>query len=260
VNRLAETWRPGESEVLSDFPAFEPRPDFALRVAATFTPDALLPALRFWLKELEIDGRVELAPYGQMVQSLLDPASLLNAPGRGVSVLLLRVRDWLRELPDDQVNDIDFLRADLQDTARDLERALRAHRVRQVSDTLLIVCPSYGAKSSAENIPVRQTEADIAASLRGVAGLRVVAASEYHPHYTVNEDQIHDELRDDIATGTSTCRSSRRSWRVMSIDDSRRRGRLSWSIATTRCGRALSERWVPTVSSSTKSIVRCTNV
>ena len=90
VNRLAESWSPGQFELLADFPPFPARrskerpagkADFAIRLAASFTTDPLVPALRFWIDELELDCRIDVAPYGQVLQSLLDPASLLNAHG-----------------------------------------------------------------------------------------------------------------------------------------------------------------------------------
>ncbi len=199
---------PGGVALVTDFPPLEldapvagsdRRADFAIRVAASFTTDSLLTPLRFWAAELEIDAAVTFAPYGQVLQSLLDPGSVLNAKGRGVNVVLLRVRDWLRELTDEQAGDIEFLRTYLQDTLRDFEGAMRSHRGQASSDTVLVVCPSHGALSSAESILVRQIEADVAASLEGVPGLQLVAATSFHSLYQVNEDEIYDALRDEIA-------------------------------------------------------------
>ena len=208
VNRLAESWRPGQLEPLSDFPPFPTRsskeqpstkPDFAIRLVASFTTDPFIPALDFWMQELELAVRVDVAAYGQVMQSLLDRDSVLNARDRGINVVLLRVRDWLRELPDEQASDMEFVSTYLQDMARDFARAVRAHRAQAASETLLVMCPSYGARSSAESILVRETEAAVTGTLSGVPGLRVVSPTEYHGHYGVNEDEVHDPLRDEIA-------------------------------------------------------------
>ncbi len=82
------------------------------------------------------------------MQSLLDPSSLINTRGRGANVLLLRVLDWLRELPADHVADMERVREYLQQTAQDFEAAVRAHRSRGSTETLLVFCPSYGTASS----------------------------------------------------------------------------------------------------------------
>jgi FkbH-like protein len=170
-----------------------------IRVAASFTTDALLPAVQFWVKELELNAGVETAPYGQLLQSLLDPTSLINGRGRGTNVLLLRVRDWLRELPEDHVADIERVRPYLQQTAHDFEAAVRSHRAQASAETILLFCPSYGAASSAESILIRQIEETLTASLAAVPGLQVASASAFHALYDIDEDAVHDELRDHIA-------------------------------------------------------------
>ncbi|HUE88996.1 MAG TPA: SDR family NAD(P)-dependent oxidoreductase [Vicinamibacterales bacterium] len=209
INTLAGASEGGQVTVVSEFPAFAATPagapvsdsplDFSIRVAATFTIDPLLPALDFWAKELDLSARVEAAPYGQVLQSLLDPASLLNARDRGVNVVLLRVRDWLRELADEQAGDIEFVRQFLHDTVRDFARALNAHRAQATSETLLLVCPSHGALSAAESILLRQAELELAEATGGITGLDVVFAGDDHDRYDVNEDEVHDPLRDDLA-------------------------------------------------------------
>ena len=47
----------------------------AIVISATFTADALEPALAFWMRELDFDYRIQFAPYNQVFQQLLDPAS-----------------------------------------------------------------------------------------------------------------------------------------------------------------------------------------
>jgi HAD superfamily phosphatase (TIGR01681 family) len=82
---------------------------------------------------------------------------------------------------------------------RDFERALRTHRSQASSDTVLLICPSHGALSSAESILIRQIESDLVAALADVAGLQVVTAADHHAIYGVNEDEVYDSLRDHIA-------------------------------------------------------------
>ena len=72
-----------------------------LAVAATFTAEPLQDALGFWMRELGQDAVIEFAPYNQVFQELLDPASLLSRNQSGVNIVLLRVEDWLRFDRDD---------------------------------------------------------------------------------------------------------------------------------------------------------------
>jgi HAD superfamily phosphatase (TIGR01681 family) len=204
VNRVAEGLGSARAEVLSEFPTFAPVAPFAplapfpVRLCASCTTDPLLPGLRFWLKELGIGDELAVADYGQVLQTLLDPNSMFTERG-GLNVLLLRVRDWLHDLSPAKAESIDFVRSHLQGMAHDIERAVRAHRMRAGAETLLLFCPSYGATSSAESILLRQTETELIASLEGVPGLQLARAADYHAHYLVDEDQVSDPIRETLA-------------------------------------------------------------
>src|ERR1700754_241069 len=74
-------------------------PGAAIAIAATFTADPLAPCLRVALDEAGLAFDVQLAPYGQLFQELLSPASLLaaNAAG-GVDAVLVRLEDFVRDV------------------------------------------------------------------------------------------------------------------------------------------------------------------
>jgi FkbH-like protein len=65
-------------------------------VSATFTAEPVRDTLGFWLEELGLPHRVEFAPYNQVFQQLLDPASLLAQSHAGLDVLLVRLEDWAK--------------------------------------------------------------------------------------------------------------------------------------------------------------------
>src|SRR3954464_2956028 len=64
-----------------------------LAIAATFTADPIAPVISFWKNETDSDLEVRFAPYNQVVQSLLDPASELSLNRNGVNIVLLRLED-----------------------------------------------------------------------------------------------------------------------------------------------------------------------
>ncbi len=203
IVRALATSRDGEVSVLTEFPpiatsALATAPEFTLRLAASFTSDPMLPAVRFWLKELQLNAAVETAPYGQILQSLLDPSGGLNARGRGFNVVLLRVSDWLRELSDEQAGNLEYATTHFQRTARDLEGAIRAHRQQSSAGTLLLLCPSDPDLSPLFSALVQDTESHLAAALNGMPGLEIARAADYHAAYRVADHEIHDALRDEI--------------------------------------------------------------
>jgi len=68
-----------------------------IAISATFTAEPVEESLRFWIDELGWRDAIRFAPFNQVFQQLLDPASLLAANRSGVNVLLVRPGDWGRQ-------------------------------------------------------------------------------------------------------------------------------------------------------------------
>src|SRR5207237_137877 len=77
-------------------PTSEQKESPVVAISATFTGEALEPALAFWLHELKLDYRIQFAPYNQVFQQLFDPAGLLAHNRNGLNVVLARFEDWAR--------------------------------------------------------------------------------------------------------------------------------------------------------------------
>lgn len=68
--------------------------DQKIVISGTFTVDPIVPPLRRWQAWLDSNGDVTVAPYGQLVQQLIDPTSKFSANESGINVILVRVADW----------------------------------------------------------------------------------------------------------------------------------------------------------------------
>ncbi|MGZ9123741.1 MAG: HAD-IIIC family phosphatase, partial [Candidatus Binatia bacterium] len=62
-------------------------------IASTFTADPITDSIQFWLDKLQMTGRVVMAPPFQVLQTLIDPTSLLRANAAGLNVILVRWTD-----------------------------------------------------------------------------------------------------------------------------------------------------------------------
>lgn len=198
-------------ELLTEFPPLATRPsarptpdappaapEFVVSLSASFTAEPLVAGLEFWLKELGVNGEVRLAPYGQILQTLLNPtAGVTGMPGS--NLVMLRVRDWLRELRADDAASADFLTSYLASTAGDFERAMRTHRGHAGAETILVLCPSAAPGADAAEALIDRTEQDLIERLDGLPGLTIVRARDYHARYEVHDDQIADHVREHIA-------------------------------------------------------------
>jgi len=176
-----------------------PAPAFKISMVATFTAEPMRAGLEFWLSELGLPAEIEQAGYGQVIPELLDPSGVLTRARGGAALVLVRVRDWLREQPEDVAGSLERATRHLDDVAAELVRAAKAHRAQAATEqTLLLICPSTLDRPDMLDEPIEAIERRIVAELDGVAGLIVVRAVELHRVYGVDPDAIHDRLRDDI--------------------------------------------------------------
>jgi FkbH-like protein len=65
-------------------------------VAANFTVEPLADAFEFWRRELDLPHAIRFAPYDQVMQSLLDPESLMRRHSDHNAVFL-RLEEWLQD-------------------------------------------------------------------------------------------------------------------------------------------------------------------
>ncbi|MCP2727559.1 amino acid adenylation domain-containing protein [Symplocastrum sp. BBK-W-15] len=75
----------------------EPQKIQQMAIAATFTSEPIEDSLSFWLQKLNITSKIKLAPYNQIFQELLNPASLFARNQEGANVVLVRFEDWERD-------------------------------------------------------------------------------------------------------------------------------------------------------------------
>ena len=166
-----------------------PRPVIA--ISATFTCEAIEPTLAFWLGELKLDYQVRFAPYNQVFQQLLDPASLLRSNRSGINVVLVRFEDWARFRNAVSIPELEI-------EVRNLESALRSAASAARSPTLVCLCPaSRDFMSDAERAGfVARSEEFLQSAFRDAAAVHLVSAGEIQRLYPVsNYDDPHaDEL------------------------------------------------------------------
>lgn len=157
----------------------EPRP--ALVVAATFTAEPLLPALAYWNERLGLGLRLELAPYGQVFQELLDPASAFHRNTRGCNAILLRPDDW----PDDT--------DELQRTAADFVAALATYAQRGGAPVIVHFCPSEPDATVTRRRTLDEAREVVARGLAELRGIHLTGEARWGDGYEITD--YHDAAR-----------------------------------------------------------------
>ena len=156
-------------------------PGPSIVIAATFTADAIEPALSFWMRELGFDYRIQIAGYNQVFQLLLDPAGALASNRDGINVVLVRFEDWAR--------DAQRLEADVQHFAASLKAAAQSF----AAPLLVCICPASPAFDAATQ---SRMEALVASASAGPGAVHLVTPLDIEALYPVA--QPHDPLGDKL--------------------------------------------------------------
>lgn len=109
-----------------------------LVIGATFTAAPAGEPLAFWLEQLKLSHQVEFAPYQQVFQWLLDPASSFAANRRGANIVLVRLED-LHAQETGTLNGSPA--ADLTKNAEQLLTALQKAAESSAVPVLFCLCP-----------------------------------------------------------------------------------------------------------------------
>ena len=170
-----------------------------IAVAATFTTELVEESLQFWMDQLGIQFSIRFAPYNQVFQQLLDPASILFRTENGLNVLLVRLEDWWRGAGELEGADaIDDVQRRLERHVEDLLTALKGAAEHSGVPQLLCLCP---ASRQHQEDPVAaeclsRLEGQVTAALADSAGIYAVSSAELLALYPVAnyEDREADRI------------------------------------------------------------------
>jgi acyl carrier protein len=155
----------------------------AVAITASFTAQPVEESLNFLLSELDMKYRVAFAPYQQVFQQLLDPASL-SRTADGFAVVLVRFEDWLHG-----ENGTDRAQIEkLEQLAGELIAALRAA---QDGAAPLIVCFCPPSRAIGERTGwlewFHSLEAKATDAFAGSGSVHVVRSTEILDLYPLEE-------------------------------------------------------------------------
>ncbi len=157
-------------------------------VSATFTADAIEQPLAFWMRELGFDYRIQIAPYNQVFQLLLDPAGALAANRDGVNIVLVRFEDWAHA-QGGAAPDFARLESDIQHFVASLEKAAASF----AAPLIVCICPaSRGFDAEFQS----RMEAWTAVAIDALSTVHLIAPREAAALYPVAE--VHDPLGDKL--------------------------------------------------------------
>lgn len=180
----------------------EELPKKALVIASTFTAEPLSDIFSFWDTKLKLGFKPFYAPYNQVIQQLLDPASLYYQNIHGVNILLFRFEDWCRYGERDDggsslppLEEFDQL---IRKNTRELIEAISTYKQRSNTPMLVCVCPEspdlFTNKSYMKII--KQAEKSLKEDIGMLAGIYFTCAADHSARYKVKD--YYDARRDEL--------------------------------------------------------------
>jgi FkbH-like protein len=155
-------------------------------IAATFTAEPLLPTLQYLFREAGVDLAPRFAPYNQVFQELISSSSEFAVNPRGAGVVLIRVEDFIREIPE-----VDNARTLIHGIVDEFNEALSAYIRRAKTPTVVaILAPSTAAKSDLLS-DLKAATTRLIAMAKSQAGI-VTLTSEEIDRLAVGERYDHD--------------------------------------------------------------------
>lgn len=152
-------------------------------IAGTFTAEPVEDPLRYWINELGLSAELEFAPFNQVFQQLLDPASAIATNTRGTNVILARLSDF----GGDSVSS-----EKVEAGAREFVSAVRTASGRVTTPLLVVLCPEKPEyEASFESI-----EKMVVAELEKMGSVYTVTSGELLNMYPVEE--FYDARGDDL--------------------------------------------------------------
>ncbi len=157
-----------------------------LVVSATFTAEPIEPVISFWMQELGMPAQIRFAPYGQVMQQLLDPTSLVSGNPQGINILLVRLEDWLSkrgEIPPDQAQ------REAETNALDFARAVSTCASVSPAEFVVVFCPPSTQGASRPDIRTLLATMETSArdELEATTGVYVIGFEEINSRYPISD-------------------------------------------------------------------------
>ncbi|MGH9762805.1 MAG: condensation domain-containing protein, partial [Blastocatellia bacterium] len=159
-----------------------------IAIASTFTAEPVEDTLRFWARKLGLDFEMTFAPFNQVFQQLLDPASLLSLNRDGANVVLLRFEDWRSSDAEAgrPLTGAGF-KAIVEQNIGEMADAFRAFAGRSATPCIVCLCPASPTQSlhGDDAEALRRMEDYLKHDLEAVSGVHLVTSSELASKYPV---------------------------------------------------------------------------
>ncbi len=205
VEKLALDLQPGKVEILNRFELpggatteeeeEEKNSADKVVISGSFTLEPICQPFQQLSSELGWDVVLEFAPYSQIFQELLNPASQLLSNRSGLNVVFLRFEDWLKNLriKKEKQTCSNYL----NDLLQDFTNGLKFYGTHSSCHLLILLCPSSIKDHDVGLKPLfNGLKKQLAEQVKVLEGIDLISVEERHITYNISD--IYDPFRDEI--------------------------------------------------------------
>jgi len=151
-------------------------------VCATFTADPIAEVIEFWHERLGLPDFVEIGPYNQVYQQILDPRSILTRNTNGINVIWIRWEDLVANAAHPRTSSRGLWARAVRTAADELSAAVEKGVGRWQVPTWLVLGPSPADSTAA----IDEVESCFRDRFAGRTGLHVLPGDEIAARYPVS--------------------------------------------------------------------------
>ena len=165
-------------------------------ISSTFTAEPIGDSVQHWLEKLNLPATLEFAPFNQVFQQLLDPASLLGRNQHGLNVILARLEDW-QSRGNESNSEPKNSETDLERCLGEFLSAVKSAVGHSSVPLVICICPPRPATADSARFEyLSRTQHRLEQELAGITGVYVLTAAELARWYPVVDyyDPASEEL------------------------------------------------------------------
>ncbi len=82
------------SEILGQKGLYQDLENAYVNILANYTADPMVPHLNYWMREIGIVAEIDVAPYNQIHQQIIDQQSRFWTSGNSINIILIKADEW----------------------------------------------------------------------------------------------------------------------------------------------------------------------
>lgn len=176
----------------------EDKPVEKVVITASFTAQPIKLTLDFWINKLELETKVEFAPYSQIFQELMDKNSLTLGNKQGFNILLLKIEDLYQSNQTYSSSDLSnsLITSAIENNLNNLLELIISRAKESIVPYIFVLCPSSpkSLKLPASQEFLIKMQNLVLDKLQNINGLHLITHQEINEFYLVKD--YYDEQSD----------------------------------------------------------------